>query len=110
MLQTCQDLIARGYNVHIVADGVSSQRELDRSVGLARATAAGKVPLLPNESTGLCANLMPYRREVSEHTKPVSETANFWLFFYQWPCHLREWLRLMTLHNFCRSTADVGRE
>lgn len=32
ILQTTKDLISRGYNVHIVADGVSSQRPFDRAV------------------------------------------------------------------------------
>ena len=36
VLQTSIDLLERGYDVHIVADGVSSQRESDRSVAMAR--------------------------------------------------------------------------
>ena len=42
-LQTVCDLAARGYRVHIVADGISSQRALDRSVGIARMQA--RIPL-----------------------------------------------------------------
>lgn len=41
VLQTAMELIERGYEVHLVADGVSSQRQLDRSVGLRRAMQAG---------------------------------------------------------------------
>ena len=40
-LQSTYDLIARGYTVHVVADGISSQRALDRTVGLTRMQAAG---------------------------------------------------------------------
>ena len=36
VLQTSMDLIERGYDVHVVADGVSSQRESDRAVALTR--------------------------------------------------------------------------
>ena len=32
--QTCLDLLEGGYEVMILADGISSQRELDRTVGL----------------------------------------------------------------------------
>lgn len=34
VLQTCLDLLARGFDVHVVADAVSSQRCFDRSVAL----------------------------------------------------------------------------
>ncbi|PSC73207.1 Isochorismatase domain-containing 2 [Micractinium conductrix] len=41
VLQTCLDLLERGYEVHIVVDGVSSQRLGDRSVALQRLAQAG---------------------------------------------------------------------
>ena len=34
--QTALDLVGNGYNVHVVVDAVSSQREADRAVGLAK--------------------------------------------------------------------------
>jgi len=39
--QTCLDLLEDGFDVHIVVDGVSSQRAVDRSVALDRMRAAG---------------------------------------------------------------------
>ena len=39
--QTCLDLLERGADVHIVVDGVSSQRPLDRAVALNRMASAG---------------------------------------------------------------------
>merc|ERR1712039_1003907 len=39
--QTCLDLLENGYQVHIVVDGVSSRRPLDRSVALQRMQTAG---------------------------------------------------------------------
>mmetsp|Transcript_21488 Transcript_21488/g.52611 ORF Transcript_21488/g.52611 Transcript_21488/m.52611 type:complete len:183 (-) Transcript_21488:414-962(-) len=41
--QTALDLIAAGYSVHVLADGVSSQRALDRSAALQRMQGAGAV-------------------------------------------------------------------
>jgi hypothetical protein len=38
VLQTTLDLIESGYEVHILVDGVSSQRLHDRAIGLHRAT------------------------------------------------------------------------
>lgn len=38
VLQTTLDLIESGYEVHILVDGVSSQRQHDRAIGLHRAT------------------------------------------------------------------------
>lgn len=42
--QTALDLLEQGYDVHIVVDGVSSQRALDRAVALQVRNQAG--PLL----------------------------------------------------------------
>ncbi|CAM9344090.1 unnamed protein product [Chrysoparadoxa australica] len=39
--QTCLDLIESGLTVHVVVDGCSSQRPLDRAVGLSRMQQAG---------------------------------------------------------------------
>lgn len=39
--QTCLELLENGYNVHLVADAISSQREHDRSVAIQRMTQAG---------------------------------------------------------------------
>ncbi|WIA09225.1 hypothetical protein OEZ85_008635 [Tetradesmus obliquus] len=39
--QTTLDLIESGYEVHILVDGVSSQRVHDRAIGLHRATQSG---------------------------------------------------------------------
>ena len=39
--QTALDLIAKGYEVHVVADGVSSQREHDRTVAIERIRQSG---------------------------------------------------------------------
>lgn len=41
VLQTTLDLLERGYEVHIVVDGVSSQRFTDRSVALTRLAQSG---------------------------------------------------------------------
>ncbi|WIA09226.1 hypothetical protein OEZ85_008635 [Tetradesmus obliquus] len=41
VLQTTLDLIESGYEVHILVDGVSSQRVHDRAIGLHRATQSG---------------------------------------------------------------------
>eukprot|EP00878_Enallax_costatus_P024792 GHUV01026481.1.p1 GENE.GHUV01026481.1~~GHUV01026481.1.p1 ORF type:complete len:166 (+),score=44.81 GHUV01026481.1:286-783(+) len=41
VLQTTLDLIEHGYEVHVVVDGVSSQRHPDRSAGLHRAAQSG---------------------------------------------------------------------
>lgn len=41
VLQTALDLLARGYEVHVVVDGVSSQREVDRAVALQRLAQSG---------------------------------------------------------------------
>jgi nicotinamidase-related amidase len=41
VLQTALDLLERDYTVHLVVDGVSSQRELDRTVGIERARQSG---------------------------------------------------------------------
>lgn len=39
--QTCLELLEHGYDVHLVADGISSQREHDRNVAIHRMTQAG---------------------------------------------------------------------
>lgn len=41
VLQTALDALAAGADVHLVVDGVSSQRPGDRATGIARALAAG---------------------------------------------------------------------
>lgn len=41
VLQTALDLLEGGYEVHILVDGVSSQRALDRAAGLQRAAQSG---------------------------------------------------------------------
>mmetsp|Transcript_26494 Transcript_26494/g.57810 ORF Transcript_26494/g.57810 Transcript_26494/m.57810 type:complete len:204 (+) Transcript_26494:116-727(+) len=41
VLQTTLDLLERGYEVHLLVDGVSSQRAHDRAVGLQRVAQAG---------------------------------------------------------------------
>jgi nicotinamidase-related amidase len=41
--QTAHDLLARGYEVHVAADAVSSRTARNRSLGLARMAAAGAV-------------------------------------------------------------------
>lgn len=41
VLQTTLDLLEQGYEVHVLADGVSSQRPLDRAVGLHRMAQSG---------------------------------------------------------------------
>jgi nicotinamidase-related amidase len=41
VLQTALDLMAKGYDVHVLVDGVSSQRLADRAVALHRLSAAG---------------------------------------------------------------------
>jgi isochorismate hydrolase len=41
VLQTTLDLVEAGYEVHILVDGVSSQRVLDRAAGLHRAAQSG---------------------------------------------------------------------
>jgi len=39
--QTALDLLEKGWDVHVIVDGVSSQREFDRSVAIERLKAAG---------------------------------------------------------------------
>ena len=41
VLQTALDLLDKGYEVHVVVDGVSSQRPADRAVGLSRMAQSG---------------------------------------------------------------------
>mmetsp|Transcript_7829 Transcript_7829/g.11819 ORF Transcript_7829/g.11819 Transcript_7829/m.11819 type:complete len:215 (-) Transcript_7829:56-700(-) len=41
VLQTCLDLLEEGFNVHVVADGISSQRQLDRSIAIRRLQQVG---------------------------------------------------------------------
>lgn len=41
VLQTALDLLAEGVEVHLITDGVSSQRAFDRAAGLARAAQSG---------------------------------------------------------------------
>lgn len=41
VLQTTLDLLEQGYEVHLVVDAVSSQKLLDRGVGLQRAVQSG---------------------------------------------------------------------
>jgi nicotinamidase-related amidase len=41
VLQTCHDLIKKGYNVYVVCDGVSSQRIYDRTVALHQLQSIG---------------------------------------------------------------------
>jgi len=41
ILQTASDLLARGYEVHVVVDGVSSQRPVERAVALQRLAQMG---------------------------------------------------------------------
>lgn len=41
VLQTALDLLAEGLDVHLITDGVSSQRGFDRAAGLARAAQSG---------------------------------------------------------------------
>lgn len=41
VLQTSLDLIEKGYSVHVVTDGVSSQRPMDRSTAFRRLEQAG---------------------------------------------------------------------
>ena len=38
--QTCLDLLAKGHDVHLAADGISSMRAFDRTVALERLRAA----------------------------------------------------------------------
>ena len=54
-LQTVCDLAARGNRVHIVADGISSQRALDRSVGIARMQARSPLAAWRARSTSPAA-------------------------------------------------------
>lgn len=39
--QTCLELLERGFDVHLVADGISSQREHDRTVAMQRMIQSG---------------------------------------------------------------------
>ena len=43
VFQTAADLIERGLNVHVIADGVSSRTAENKQIGLARAAGAGAV-------------------------------------------------------------------
>lgn len=42
ILQTTLDLLQRGYEVHLLVDGISSQRGHDRAVALQRMSQAGE--------------------------------------------------------------------
>jgi nicotinamidase-related amidase len=52
VLQTSLDLLERGYEVHVLVDGVSSQRLGDRSVALQRLAQSGA--FLATSGVGLC--------------------------------------------------------
>jgi nicotinamidase-related amidase len=41
--QTAHDLLARGYQVHVVRDAISARRETDRETGVGKMTASGAV-------------------------------------------------------------------
>jgi nicotinamidase-related amidase len=41
VLQTCLDLIEKGYNVWVVSDGVTSLSSFERTIGLKRIEKAG---------------------------------------------------------------------
>ena len=43
VLQSCLNFLARGYNVVIVADAVSSQRDYDREIALERMRKEGAI-------------------------------------------------------------------
>lgn len=45
VLQTCMDLIDKGFETAVVVDAVSSRRPLDREVGMQRMLANGIVPV-----------------------------------------------------------------
>lgn len=50
VLQTTQDLVNMGYNVHLVVDGISSQRAMDRDVALRRMEQLPGVSMTTAES------------------------------------------------------------
>ena len=41
--QTAHALLGRGYNVHILADGVASRTDRDRAVGIEKMTSSGAI-------------------------------------------------------------------
>ena len=51
--QTVLDLLAKGYQVYVVADSVASRRELDQQIGLERMAGTGAV-LGPAKSNATC--------------------------------------------------------
>eukprot|EP00928_Gymnodinium_smaydae_P078784 TRINITY_DN62861_c0_g1_i1.p1 TRINITY_DN62861_c0_g1~~TRINITY_DN62861_c0_g1_i1.p1 ORF type:complete len:197 (+),score=43.15 TRINITY_DN62861_c0_g1_i1:108-698(+) len=65
--QTCLDLLERGIGVHVLTDGCSSQRELDRSTAFMRMQAAGAY-LTTSES--VLFELL--RSKDAEHFKAIS--------------------------------------
>jgi len=52
VLQTALDLTDAGYDVHVLADGVSSQRGYDRAFALERLRKESRVFLTTSESAG----------------------------------------------------------
>lgn len=44
VFQTGRDLIEKGYNIHILQDGVSSRKELDKETGIKRLELMGGIP------------------------------------------------------------------
>lgn len=78
VLQTAMDLLEQGVDVHVVVDGVSSQRVLDRTVALSRLQSLGAF-LTSTESLmlGLLGDAAhPKFKEVSEILKEHNQTPN----------------------------------
>jgi nicotinamidase-related amidase len=49
VLQTTLDLLDKGYEVHLLVDGISSQRAHDRAIGIQRMAQSGIIRLFsPN--------------------------------------------------------------
>jgi len=65
--QTVLDLLELGYDVHVVADGVSSQQPFDREIALGRMTSAGAFL-----TTGQSAAFMLMHSKYTYYTQPLS--------------------------------------
>jgi nicotinamidase-related amidase len=81
VLQTCMDLLDKGYKVHLVVDGISSQRAFDRQVALQRMEQEG-AKLTTSESVifqmaGSADH--PHFKAISSIAKSMAKEGNsFW--------------------------------
>lgn len=75
VLQTCLDLLARGFNVHLLVDGISCRSAITRSAAIERMTSAGAVlETYGSVLTGLIDKDLMNHSEIGMHLIRVRPT------------------------------------